>query len=399
MKILHINSHFPPDTSGGAVYSVKNLVNSLHLNGHEIVVISTNPIGIDRVERNNGVNIYRVGIRNLYWPGGEAQVSRYYGLLKPIWHLIDTFNPWMSDEIDRIIDTEIPDIVHTHTLSGFSATVWKNIKKKGLPLVHTLRDHYLLCPRATMYRRGTNCNKQCFMCKLYAYPRKLLSNYVDIVVGVSNYILDRHLSHNYFCNSKIKTVIYNSYSIAYVKGRNSRPFHQSLVLGYIGMLNQPKGIELLLDQLPKNVELYIAGKGSYAYEKYLKAKYKKSNIVFLGFIDPQELFRKIDVLVYPSLLNEAFGRGIIEAYANGIPVIASKRGGIPEIVEDGVTGCIFDPDNPLSLPTIINYLFEHPYQLKEMKQNALRKSKLFTNEIHAGSYLNIYQSLLNLFLN
>jgi len=69
-------------------------------------------------------------------------------------------------------------------------------------------------------------------------------------------------------------------------------------------------------------------------------------VEFLGYVKPEELFRLIHCLVVSSRWHEPFGRVIIETFACAIPVIASNRGGIPEIVDEGQTGWLYDPDIP-----------------------------------------------------
>jgi glycosyltransferase involved in cell wall biosynthesis len=72
---------------------------------------------------------------------------------------MDIYNPLMAWEVKKIIDREQPDLVHTHNLQGFSVAAWKVVKKRGLPLVHTMHDYYLLCPRNTMFGGGRNCTE------------------------------------------------------------------------------------------------------------------------------------------------------------------------------------------------------------------------------------------------
>ena len=74
---------------------------------------------------------------------------------------------------------------------------------------------------------------------------------------------------------------------------------------------------------------------------------------FLGFVDPTTFFPQIDVLLAPSIWHEPFGRITIEAFAHGVPVIATNRGGLPDIVQDGINGWIFDPDRLDDLVAIL----------------------------------------------
>src|SRR3712207_547939 len=95
--------------------------------------------------------------------------------------------------------------------------------------------------------------------------------------------------------------------------------------------------------------LAIGAKGIPSYERYLHAKYRRPTIRFSGYVTPEAFLPEIDVLIVPSLWHEPFGRTVIEAFAHGVPVIGSKRGGITSLIEEGSTGFLFDPGYPEEL--------------------------------------------------
>jgi glycosyltransferase involved in cell wall biosynthesis len=117
----------------------------------------------------------------------------------------------------------------------------------------------------------------------------------------------------------------------------------------------------------------------------------------LGFIPPAELFAKIDVLVVPSLWHEPLGRIVFEAYAHGLPVIATDRGGISEIVSPGETGFLFDPDVPesdeRSLERTITAFKQHA-DTKVMRQHALAKAKDFLPHVIVEQHEALYERVL-----
>jgi glycosyltransferase involved in cell wall biosynthesis len=348
----------------------------------------------------NGVKAYYVGLRNFYWPWPHPDTKyRVYRVLKPLWHAIDSYHPWMVREVARILDIEPPDLVHTNNLTGFSALTWQAIKQRDLPLVHTLRDYYLLCPRTTMFREGENCETLCTKCRLYALPRKRLSNQVDGLVGISQFVLERHLQFGYFAATPKKRVISNSYELGPYAlplpslGTRSLPIR----FGYLGRLDPAKGIEVLLEaitQLPEGTwGLEVAGQGSTRYDCYLHAKYRNPSIEFKGFTRSESFFTNIDVLVVPSLWHEPFGRVIIEAYAHGIPVIGASRGGIPELVEEGRTGFLFDPRQVRDLTAKMQRLIDQPEIINDMQPRCLKKARSFTPENITEEYLEAYAAV------
>jgi len=392
VKILLISTNYHSNIVGGGQRSVQFLAEGLIDMGHEVIVVSACSEGPDRVEVVNGVKVYRLGLVNLYWPFGERKKP---SLLKPFWHLIDIYNPWMARKVGRILDNMRPDCVHSNIITGFSVAVWREVKARKLPLVHTLRDYYLLCVRSSMYRNGENCKAQCRICRPYALLRRRATVWTDAVVGNSQFILDRHLGLGYFARTSLRQVIYNVYepkSKLHRTCRDSGP----LRLGYLGRLHSSKGVKFLLQtftHLSKGLwELWIGGCGSVEYETYLKSHFASPNVHYLGFVRPEHLFAQIDVLVIPSLWHEPLARTIFEAYAHGVPVIGSNRGGTPEIIDEGKTGFIFDPDEAGSLDAAIIRFLNEPDLACKMRPAVLAKAREFLPKRIVSAYLQVYEA-------
>jgi len=92
------------------------------------------------------------------------------------------------------------------------------------------------------------------------------------------------------------------------------------------------------------------------------------NISFLGAVEHRQVpnvLKNVDIFVMPSI-REAFGVAAVEAQAMEIPVVATKVGGVPEVVKDGITGILVEPCNPEQLATAIIELIENPERRKEM---------------------------------
>lgn len=394
MKILFVNTLYTPHLVGGAERFVQSLAEDLVRVGHDAVVVSTTPQRGNRVRRVDGVKVYYIGLKNLYWPFGDKE---NYTVLKPLAHALDTYHPWMAGEVARILEAEQPDLVHTNNLQGFSVSAWRRVKQLHLPLVHTLHDHYLLCPRGTMFRHGKNCETRCAECRLYALPRKRPTIQVGAVVGVSRFILERHLEFGYFADTPLKEVIPNSYQAKRAVPRSDAP-SLPIRFGYLGLIHPDKGLEVLLEAATRLTEgswaLNIAGRGFTAHERHLHAKYGEiPAIEFLGYVDSEVLLQQTDVLVVPSLLSETFGRVVIEAYAHGVPVIASNRGGIPELVEAGRTGYLVDPSHPNHLVTKMQWFIDDPAMVGNMREACLQEAKRFVPANVVERYLNLYHDV------
>lgn len=407
MKVLLINTLYTPYRVGGAELFVESLATGLSGAGSirdsaeggakskvEVVVASTAPRSETRSDEVSNVGVRYVGLENLYWPYVDGDVNP---VLKPFSHALDSYNPLMARKLNAVIEEESPDIVNTHNLNGFSVSAWDAVKRHGLPLVHTLHDHYLLCPKSTMFRQGVNCQRRCADCLLYSLTRQRGSGLVDAVVGVSRFILDRHLEFGYFKESSKKAVIPNSCEPA-DGPTETTPARRPTRFGYIGQLAAPKGIEVFLraaGRIPEGARNFtVAGKGKREYEAHLKRDFSGPNVSFVGYTDPSRFFSGIDVLVVPSLLKESFGRVVIEAYSHGVPVIGTSRGGVEELVREGETGLLFDPDDPGSLDSAISAFLEDPGLAQSMSVACRKESRRFSPDGVTGDYLALYEKLL-----
>jgi glycosyltransferase involved in cell wall biosynthesis len=391
MKIAYFNTLYYPKRIGGAEKSVQILAESMAKEGHEVISISLiHPNNIISYRYHNNVKCYYIPLKNIYWPfsGDNNEIDRI------LWHLIDIYNGRMIPPIKRIIEEENPDIVHTNNLSGFSTSVWRIAKSHNIPLVHTLRDHYLMCHLSLMFRNGVNCVTPCLRCRLFGLHKRNQSNLPDAVVGISKYILEKHISCRYFSSVQIRKVIHNSIDIS--------PFNRTysndrLKFGYLGRVEYSKGIGIYLDIAEKynnkSIEFHVAGS---VKDKIIFNRIQNlpANCFYHGFVDSNEFLKVIDVLIVPSLMNEAFGRIILEAYSNGVPVIGSNMGGMPEIIEDGKTGYVFESENIADLESKIFLFLDNPKIIKLMQKYIKKKINEFTVERINSQYLKIYHTIL-----
>lgn len=340
MKIAIICTLYPPYVLGGAEISISLLAKGLVAKGNEVIVITTGDSYKEEVI--DGVYVYRVKNRNIYWryPQREKSILR-----KSLWHLIDIYNPLYHADIKRIISNFKPDVINTSNLCGLSTMVWDIAYKKNIPIVHTLRDYYLLCPQQTMIKGTQSCEKQCLICRSYSAVKKKMSQKVDALVGISDFIREKHIRFGYFKNAKIVKTIPNSVDSLQLDSKES-----TYCIGYIGRLSPEKGIELMIDafmesKLSKQYKILIAGTGNKSYVDSLMTKYALPQVVFVGKQKQTDFFKQIDLLVVPSLWDEPFGRVVIEAYALHCPVFMSNNGGLKELQVDGISWCFNTYDN------------------------------------------------------
>ncbi len=390
MKILHVNSLYYPNAIGGAERSVQALAEAQTSHAHKVTVVTLTP-GVPHIGEVNGVKVHYLGLRNVYWPFGNHSASK---VGKAVWHALDSYNPLMSGAIVDILEEEKPDVLHTHNLTGFSASVWPAATLHNLPVVHTLRDYSLLCPKVTMFRDGENCERQHLSCQLYSRPRTILSRRTKAVTAISQFILERHVIAGAFAGGSIREVIYNPQAPHVPTELPPATSNRGFAFGFIGQLTPSKGVGMLIEAFAKLAdpacELIIAGDGDPAYVQRLREEAKGSRVRFIGFTRPEEFYPTVDVLVVPSLWHEPFGRVIVEAYSYAVPVLGSKRGGIPEIVDHLRSGILFDPDNPEELTRELRRLAQDRALTRVLGEGAVRKAKEFLPETIRAQYDSVY---------
>jgi glycosyltransferase involved in cell wall biosynthesis len=395
MKTLIISALYHPNQVGGAEKVAQFVAEGMVRTGHECVVVTTMEKPGVSVSQLNGVKVYYIGLKNLYWPHSRKE---RWGISKPLWHALDRYNPFMARAVARVLDAEKPEVVHSHSLTGFSCAVWDAVKSRRLPLVHTLHDYSLMCPKTSMFSDSRNCDGQCKVCAGYTAPARRVSNRVDAVVGVSRFTLERHLACGYFEQVRERLVIYNALPGRVAAGSRHQGAERPLRLGYVGQLVPTKGIGQLVTQMrgwaSSQCELLVAGKGAAAYERALREE-APPNVRFLGFVDPDDVYASIDVLVVPSLWEEPLGMIVLEAYMHGIPVIAARRGGLPEIVEDGQTGRIYEPLEPHTLRDAIEGLVRDRGQLARMRARVLEKAPSFLLDRMQKEYVDLVARVKN----
>lgn len=397
-KIIYLSSLYSPFKIGGAEMIVQNIAERAVECGNDVVVVTTsNKPGVS-IKCINSVKIYYIGLRNIYWPySGKKHCSP----IRLLWHLIDANNVFMTKIYESIYDYEKPDLIHTHNLTGLSTVAWRIASERAIPIVHTLHDYSLLCPKSTCFNNNMNCKNQCYLCSLLSKTKKNNSNYVNTVVGVSKFVLQRHLDSQYFSTAQLAKVVFNGINEANSFASQSVfAKHKDVIkLGYLGRLEHSKGIESLLSSLErikhKKWELWIGGTNTNAeYVSDLKAKFESPQVHFMGFVNRDEFFSNVDVLIVPSLWHEPFGLVVLEAFSHNIPVICTNRGALPELVKNGVNGYIYDPDNVQSIINIIDLLIKDVKLLYKLKNNIQKNNIMQSTTTMCSAYFDIYNELI-----
>jgi glycosyltransferase involved in cell wall biosynthesis len=290
-----------------------------------------------------------------------------------------------------------PDIVHVHNFFPLlSPALYDACHESQIPVVQTLHNYRIICPSAKLFRQGQIC-ESC-VGKTVPLPGIINRCYRDSAVqsaAVAAMItthnlcqtwqkrVDAYITLTPFQKAKMVQAglpaakIHVKPNFLFDPGKSDSTTEQrppARYALYVGRLWEEKGITTLLDAYIKHdikLPLKIVGDGILGTELQQRVHQAglDHRIEFLGWqkkSEVVELMRQAQFLVFPSVWYETFGLSLIEAFACSVPVIASRLGGIAEIVEDGKTGLLFEAGNGKNLAEKINWAIVHPERMGAM---------------------------------
>lgn len=399
MRILFVNTFYYPNMQGGAEQSVKLLAEGMARRGHEVAVFCVDSRnGQQTIDSINGVKVYRCSTDkfDLYKFSYLKQSISYFKKVEQ--KVRSYFNMQVERKFSHVLDEFVPDIVHTNTLYGIPFSVWKICNIKGVKIVHTIRDTAIISP--VQYGHAENP----LIKAIYQVYIRYVSRYVDAVTAPSNYTLSTSLETGAFRFAKLTRCVVNSVPIninkleAFVQERRGRSndFFKFL---YVGRLIRNKGIQQMLEAFSllnyQRCELRICGAGEYE-NVVQEAVEKDQRIHYLGKLSGASLMKQYtecDVLIFPSVWPEPFGRVFIEANSFGMPVIAGDCGGIPEIYNITHGGVLCDCRNVANLKATMAKCLSREY-LEAMYSNIVDNISYFDIEFQLNEFENIFSVLL-----
>lgn len=351
MKICLINNLYKPYARGGAERVAEMTAEELLKLGQEVVVISTKPVEL-RIE-NYELRIID-GVKNYYIPSFYYNLIRIPKWLRLLWHILDMFDIGSFFIIRKILKKEKVDLVITHNLKGVGYLIPLAIRSLGIKHIHTLHDIQLIHPFGLMIH-GEEKKIDSVFAQIYTFLCRLLFGSPQKVVSPSQWLLDMHSKRGFFKNSKT-ALIPNPSPISSLleEGKTKDKF----CFLYIGQIEDHKGVLFLIKTwkkfrgnflLPLNKparrigegenkrgELLIVGDGS-KMDELKKIVGGDNSIKILGRKNIEEVrkfMNNSDCLIIPSLCYENSPAVIYEAIGVGLPVLASRLGGIPELIDD-----------------------------------------------------------------
>jgi len=319
----------------------------------------------------------------------------------------------------KAIDQFGPDIAHAHNIYGrLSLSVLDELKAAGVPVVLTLHDYKLLCPSYLMLNHGRICER-CRGSRFYnavitkCHRNSYLASSVYAMEAWFNHVFRKYESVRYFISPSMflrhKAIEFGWDPDKIIHIRNfvdKQAMAAFAVQGdyclFLGRLSAEKGVKTLLRALkglPSIPRLVVAGDGP---DREALGKLAKENILpvdFTGYVQGAELEKVImgaKVVILPSEWYENAPLSLLEALAHGKPVIGARIGGIPEMIDDGINGYLFEPGNVADLLMKLEALLGMPGdRVMEMGRAARRKvEREYSAEAHYTRLIAAYGSIL-----
>lgn len=405
MRIAMVMSVYGKDAIGGAERTAGILANNLMIRGHEVSIVSLGAIGSkeNSYQTNSGVQVWQIPLSQIYDPYGlDGQKNQVpaSSIKKALWHLLDVYNLRMASRVRTVFEKIQPDIVMTHTLQGFSVAIWAEAKRVGAKIVHMTHDHALICPSTAMTKGSKVCESVCTQCSVYSRTRHFFATSPDVVVGPSQIILDRHRKFGWFNDVKNTRVIANALPENWLDLSNELETHRPMVFGFLGRLDESKGVDTLLSAinfLPEGhfkIKLGGYGDGKQLRDRWLDPKVPHEAVEFLGVVNAAEFLLNIDVLITPSRAHETFCNVVMEAGCLGRPAIVSNRGALPERVEHGNSGWIFPAGDIQELAKLMNNCIKNPSEVISKGLNALALRKNYSSQVQCDHFEALFKELM-----
>lgn len=309
-------------------------------------------------------------------------------------------------------------IVHVHNFFPLlSPSIYGAARREGAAVVQTLHNYRLMCPAATLYRDGGPC-EDCVGLRV-PWPSITHACYRDSRAAsavVASMVAVHALRGTWRTDVDAFVALTGFARDRFVAGGlpprrvHVKPnFVEAPKLGqrgagdgflYVGRLSPEKGVTTLLAamrMLPRDLRLRIAGDGPLV-DEVRHAAAGDDRIQVLGYLSREAVaaeMLKARALVFPSQWYETFGMVWLEAYASGLPVIASRLGAMSTVIHEGETGLLFAPRDATGLAERMRWAQEHPGEMRAMGRAARRVATAeYASDANYERLMTIYRTAL-----
>jgi glycosyltransferase involved in cell wall biosynthesis len=342
------------------------------------------------------------------------------GVVQKISHFSSLDNSRASyREFRNLLQKTRPSVAHFHNIFYMmTPAVYRACRDEGVAVVQSLHNFRMTCSNGLFFRDGHVC-EDCMhknfwegvkhRCLRKSLPMSLvMASALDRLWRRGTWLndVDVYVAATEFTKSKFVERGIPSERIAvkphFVYPEPEPRRKQGDYALFLGRLSEEKGIGVLLEawRSLKDHHLKVVGTGPLETSLRRTADAEGMNVAFAGLIPPEECveyIRNARVVVVPSVCYETFGRAVIEAFAVGVPVVASRLGSLAEIVEDGRTGRLTEPGNAAGLSRAIRWFFDNPAESSRMGDEALATFRLkYSAQANYPQLMSIYRQAIAL---
>ncbi len=389
MRILQFNSY--ADLVGGAEVYMHSLTRELRQRDHHVGLFGTSP------DSDVDQETTRIVRRPRY---DSSRMAR---------------DPTVRQALERFLERLQPELIHVHNVFSIGLDVLSLLETCDIPVVQTVHDFGLLCPNAwCVHADGRPCpggaGAKCFehgceanypydpLVVLHTFLRhRAVSRFVDLMICPSRYLADRMAVHG------ARHVLHLPHFIDPIPDGGASPERRSdHELLYVGRLEPEKGVETLLAAMPAvlssepRAHLTIVGGGSLETELRRRCRTLglREAVTFLRQVPRQDLGRfyaTATACVLPSIWTENSPLVAYECIHAGLPMVASRLGGIPELVEEGNAGFTFRPRDDQDLAAqILRLLRLSPDVRSSMSKTMRERARSFEAHGHLDRMQDLY---------
>lgn len=321
------------------------------------------------------------------------------------------YSPAAARAMTSLLQAERPDVVHSHNLFPLlSPSVLVACRRAGVPVVMTVHNYRLSCPIGVHFREGAVCEAcrgghefQCLRhnCRgsLQESGAYALRGWVSNRLGLFRDNVTRFIAISAFLKAFLVAdgfpadridVVHNAIHIPATPADAGAGQYAA----FCGRLSEEKGIPLLLEAARQNPDIPVRIAGTGDLLDALKRE-APANVSFLGQLNRDalaDLYRNARCQVVPSVWHETFGLVAAEAMAHGIPVIASRMGGLQGLFDDGDSGLLFNPGDASDLAAKLRMLWDDPARAQAMGRAARTHAvQEFAASVHVDRLLQVYE--------
>ena len=391
MKIVLANK-FYYRRGGDCIYTM-NVEKMLREKGHEVAVFAMQYSENEESEWSRYWPTNMTKLKAFTRPFGDGEVMRKFGML------LDDFKP---------------DVVHLNNIhTQLSPVIAKMAHERGIRVLWTLHDTKLVCPCYTCTRDGKWCT-ECFTDKkavirhrcmhgglpgaiigyreIMKWNREALEEYTDLFLPPSQFMMDTCVEGGY--SPEKFRVLCNFIDVTKVKGLKGEEVKRLKgdYYVYLGRVSEEKGVRTLCKaaaQLDK--KLIVIGGGPLCEELKRESEESGAPIEFKGQMLWEEfmpILRGARFMVLPSEWSENNPLTVIESQSLGTPVLGARIGGIPELIDEGVSGMTFTSGDVEDLKDKIKKMFNHEFDYDAIAKNAIER---YSSEAYYEKLMKYYK--------